>query len=1120
MDKHNRYLYFHTFDYAGVPTTSGFSLPVTPFKFIPVFDDGTPEVYSEQNIMWDFGDGTTSKELTGYHYYKLPGWYDVKCYFLGTGGKGYVDSFSQSIMVRDYISDTLVLSSKTGATNEAGLPQSPYTVIRFNSWQTYPFLSADGYTVNLQVSGNTAKVLDTTEYNKDKWGHLKPSARFTTELFNKTTEQYEYLPVNSLQTSSTEIYVHVLSGDLKICSPNAVSATFAGTSGTKDFYYIDDLPRISNEDQKSYSSTVFISFDTRKFKDNDSYGKDYGDFIYNTLNSVYDTAGFSKTIGNIEGEQFKLTISSNGMDDDNAGEPLSTFNIDPYKYSNQKIPFIVRYKNEIPIYLSAGVDYKEFPLKYFGLLGLATQTNEITGNNVQLVLKDSFHQIIPEAEFFTAFGELSSETYGGFLKGYLTCSKEVENVYIDALGLPTIIEQFFAETTYAAIGEPASEKLHNLRIRTDVEILSVKTLEDDLVDITGLSGVYTTCITTKRDSLLGENVSYMWLGDSDSDKIRKYDPSSMTLLNEYSLYNNFGILSGSISNIAGDDSNNVWVTLYDSVSTIKIGDATNSIDAVIVPSLANGTFEDENTLAPASVDVDISGNVWVSYSTELSSFVEKYSSSGGFIKHVTLSANYQTTELICDTDGNTWVILKELTNDIPLSAFDDKVAKIDSTGNTVTYYNVGGSLHNIAFDNLNNIWITRNRNEVARINSLTSAITAFSLSSNSLDSPLNYISDLEGIACQSDNTIIVIDNYNRVLHYFNAEESDHIQEGILPLAAVGIVSTSNKINGYGDWNGYRNISKFCKSVGVTTYRTGRSNNFSIFSPLSGRYDIRKVNEDFGPIEQIKSYRHQPYLKDANRFFDDYIGTSVGSKSDSPNVLGKRIYEKIANFTDNISNVDTCNVDALKAMYELLDEDIASFHGSDLNIPANLYRLIDMFSVNLSKLKGTKNKFNQDFDDKGFDNDGLREKGLTPNYGVNKGSEIDFFTGVLTTSAQYIVSYEKFSEKYRLLNINLSERTTLTYQNSAAKTYSLSSYHPDWGWNLILPDNYQLSSYLIPRYYTFFQYISTTDDRYSGNLINWRDTNNTISQTISSTTEWNDIRQSMISYALAKGLEVI
>ena len=96
MEDYHRYIYFETIDYKGDKTTKSYTLPITPFTFIPIFDDGETTLYSNKKILWDFGDGTTSESITAVHYYKIPGWYDVKCYILGREGRGFTDSFTQN----------------------------------------------------------------------------------------------------------------------------------------------------------------------------------------------------------------------------------------------------------------------------------------------------------------------------------------------------------------------------------------------------------------------------------------------------------------------------------------------------------------------------------------------------------------------------------------------------------------------------------------------------------------------------------------------------------------------------------------------------------------------------------------------------------------------------------------------------------------------------------------------------------------------------------------------------------------------------------------------------------------------------------------------------------------
>lgn len=1106
MEDFHRYIWFSTLDVTGVPTTSGYTLPITPFTFIPIFDDGLTDDYSTKRILWDFGDGTKSESITATHSYALPGWYNVKCYVLGIDGIGYEDKFSQNLLVKDFVSDTLVISGFNNKT-ETGTIQNPFQIYRFNSWQTYPVLSSDGYTIKLHVSGNTAPLLDTENYYKDKWAHLKPSARFETFLYNPLTDKQERLPVNTLVTDNTEIYVKLNNNkELVFCSKNDAGSCLAGTSGSKVFYFIDDIPKKINDITEVVAATIFATFDTSKFKDHDSYGKNYPENLYSVLNSVFDSNSFSVLIEQLNSDH--LTITSNGIDDDNNGNRIHTFDIYEEKFTGQKIPFVVKIKNE-----------NEIASKYNPILKLNENLSTLNGGDVYIELRDSNNFKIDNVSISANLGILSAETYGGYFKGYLTSDQELVNVHLHAESIPVLQERYLIDTTYGIIGHPQSSKIHDIRVRIDTNDKTKKIIDDVIYDIDSLSGIYTSCVTYNRNTD-GSTTAFAWIVDGDRDKVRKYNAENMTLV-----YDKFNIPSNSSpSNICSDNKGNVWITLYDSISTIRINNLDNSVDRVIVPSLSNIVNDTENTVTPASIDVDYRNNIWISYSNSLSSFIEKYDRDQNFLFRIELTPDYQSTELLTDLSGNAWVIEKDLfTKANELSSKHDKLVRYDEDNGGFITYEIGGSLWNITLDIRGNIWATKNRNEIVHINNTTNAITSFSLNSNSDSSYNNYISDLEGITCTTDNTILVIDNVNRKLHYFNADVNiNGFNPQALSFTSVNIPKNNqyqNKITGYGDWNGFRHINKFQHIFGRNNILKGNSNVFSIYSSVSGRYDIRKVNENFDPKEQLKSYRFQDYLRDKDRIYNDFFGTAIGTLTSKPTDLGKLVYEKISNFTDNVANVDTCNVRSLKSMYEMLDETFYTFGSIDYNFPGELNRLVDIFSVNFSKLKGSRNKFDQNFNNRGYHNDVIRANGGTPIYGVNKGEELDFLTSVLT-AGKNIVAYEKFSETYTVLNTNLSvaSAANLHYIDPVIKTYTLSSYSPYWGWGLVLPENCPIN--LIPRHYSFYEYISGFNDKQTEGVINWADKQTTISENISSVTQWNKIRENMINYSLAKGLSFI
>ena len=97
------------------------------------------------------------------------------------------------------------------------------------------------------------------------------------------------------------------------------------------------------------------------------------------------------------------------------------------------------------------------------------------------------------------------------------------------------------------------------------------------------------------------------------------------------------------------------------------------------------------------------------------------------------SPNYQNTELVTDLEGNAWCIIKDnKTNSKELSSKLDKIVKISDDGSVITEFPIYGSLWNITVDAMGNVWSTRNRNEVVRIDATFDIFQNYYLQSNFL----------------------------------------------------------------------------------------------------------------------------------------------------------------------------------------------------------------------------------------------------------------------------------------------------------------------------------------------------------------------------------------------------
>jgi len=278
------------------------------------------------------------------------------------------------------------------------------------------------------------------------------------------------------------------------------------------------------------------------------------------------------------------------------------------------------------------------------------------------------------------------------------------------------------------------------------------------------------------------------------------------------------------------------------------------------------------------------------------------------------------------------------------------------------------------------------------------------------------------------------------------------------------------------------------------------------------YDFYKHNEDFDFEQTIKDLRFQEILIDKNVFFTDFIGTIFGDVSSRYDVLGKSIYEKIFNFTQNTADVDLCGINELIGLSRLVDESGIVFDRSLAEEPAAVARFLDVLSVNYNKLRGTKNKFNENFDPQGHTTKEI--------YGKNLGPKIENPLAYEVTAGNDLVAYERFSDTYTRLNTyqplcalgTLSGAGGWTYGNPVRgnsgdlNTYMLSSFRTEtaasplsasgansWGWDLVLPTTFALST-VTDKFYDFYTLSAVYDDTILNGMIDYTTGQTTVDYT--------------------------
>lgn len=210
---------------------SGYSLPFEVFKFEADFTT-TSNTISDKKVVWDFGDGTTSTDLTGYHSYNYPGLYPVTLTVFESDGDSTKSTVLSTIRIYNYINDVLLITLDAYPLQTSGQNNFKYYVTRYNSWQTS--ITGRNSVVLLSVSGNKSPFFTFEQYNSDKNTHFYPSSRFAIDTDLGLTT------VNEVSTTSNFIYAKPNGDTITLSLSPASDNYIAGTSGQAYFYYIED----------------------------------------------------------------------------------------------------------------------------------------------------------------------------------------------------------------------------------------------------------------------------------------------------------------------------------------------------------------------------------------------------------------------------------------------------------------------------------------------------------------------------------------------------------------------------------------------------------------------------------------------------------------------------------------------------------------------------------------------------------------------------------------------------------------------------------------------------------------------------------------------------------------
>lgn len=263
-----------------------------------------------------------------------------------------------------------------------------------------------------------------------------------------------------------------------------------------------------------------------------------------------------------------------------------------------------------------------------------------------------------------------------------------------------------------------------------------------------------------------------------------------------------------------------------------------------------------------------------------------------------------------------------------------------------------------------------------------------------------------------------------------------------------------------------------------------------YYPEYVEYNIMKINENFDYVETLKSYALMPRLKDQTALFDDFFAYVGGTQESSPNSIGKRYYEKIANFVNNNANVDGANITQLYGLFSEIN-----FLDKNYNIkfPADLQRLMDLLSISYPRLIGYNTGFNSNYQN---------NISVDAQYSqTNLGQQLN--NSSIITAGQNIVSYQYFGNVYSTITPTTVACNSVELQAYSAanpdsidatfnglSSYPLSCYKNNWGWGL--PTDINWNS--ITQQYNFYLQTPTnvTEINKLNSFIDWNNNLTTLS----------------------------
>lgn len=496
------------------------------------------------------------------------------------------------------------------------------------------------------------------------------------------------------------------------------------------------------------------------------------------------------------------------------------------------------------------------------------------------------------------------------------------------------------------------------------------------------------------------NVNRLYTADIELNTISYYS-EGLYLNKTVDLESIFNKTSLGPSYISVDRNNNVWVSLFDDRAILKFDASLNlilsaiptaSYHIIVEPQLTEEEFllnedftfldiqsvyEESIELHPPIVETDREDNVWVCYPGDGTSTLFKFDTNGETILQAgQLSPISYPVSLSIDADNYVWVACKnthELMRFSPEGILDKTVSGLiypsyiahDRSGNVCILHGFDiFSIYNTSTDELSSWRIDVEGGSAGK--GIVVPITEYTQQDFTIFRTQEIDEIWGGLCVDVYNRVWIIDsNKNKVMSFkpYNVENfavnsivptgnykkyfttNDSINA---PLSSVDVNQIRSAQAG-GDWSGNRWYQKYGSGSGGTMPIKGTSSLFEIKN-LNDSYTIGKVNNDFNYSEHFKSLVLPEFFQQNSSLFT-FLSAVGGDSNPTTESAGRVVYEKIANFVGNKSDVDTAEVDSLLCMAEQMGVEYKEF---GTNFPVNVNNYLSLFSIPKQYLRGNIN----------------------------------------------------------------------------------------------------------------------------------------------------------------------